>query len=831
MNRSKSSLATIAATLLAALPIATFAQAPPKIIQPGAPGEPSRVITAAEASDLAGILFTEADVEFMQGMIAHHAQALTMCELLETRSERPVMRELAKRIDLSQEDEIKMMQDWLRSNGQEVPDAEAHHHMHGDDLMPGMLSREEMRSLEEAEALAFDRLFLELMIAHHQGALVMVEDLLSTPGAAQESTVFGFTSDIVADQTAEIERMANMLAGLSEDPRVHLKAGFRDAGEAAMHLELVASLPKPTGFFNPDAPEGVPIPLPEQEDEDGEEEEGDEADDAGDDTEGDGEEEAEDAKRENPAARGAAILNFANSDIAFARDVLFEGNFHGFNTYNVEDPTSPQLVGSVVCPGGQGDVSVVGNLLIMSVEQTRGRLDCGLQGVANPVSAERFRGIRIFDISDLAVPQQVAAVQTCRGSHTHTVVTDPDDDGNIYVFGSGTSSVRSGDELEGCSDAPPGEDPETALFSIDVIQIPLANPEGARVVNRPRIFRDPESGRIAGLWEGGNHGRGTQKTSVTNQCHDITVFEELGLAAGACSGNGILLDISDPVNPVRLHQVVDPGFAYWHSATFNNDGTKVIFTDEWGGGMRPRCRASDPRHWGADAIFEVVDGKLEFGGYFKIPAPQTENENCVAHNGSLIPVPGRDIMVQAWYQGGVSVFDFTDASNPTEIAFFDRGPIDSTQLMMGGHWSAYWYGGHIYATEIARGLDVLKLVPSEYLTQNEIDAASLVTQEVFNPQQQKMIEWPAVPVVAHAYLDQLDRAEGLAPGSARPLRAALDAAEKMLRGGRKDGGETASQLAGLADELATLSPQARRADRARLEALVEIVRGVSDRVR
>ncbi len=387
-------------------------------------------------------------------------------------------------------------------------------------------------------------------------------------------------------------------------------------------------------------------------------------------------------------------------------------------------------------------MSVVGDLLIMSVEQTRGRLDCGLQGVAEPVSAERFRGIRIFDISDLRMPRQVAAVQTCRGSHTHTVVTDPDEAGNIYVYGAGTAPVRSGDELAGCSDEPPSENPDTALFRIDVIRVPLASPEGARIVSRPAVFQDPDTGALAGLWRGGDHGPGTQRTAESNRCHDITAFAEVGLAAGACSGNGILLDISDPVNPARIDEVVDPGFAYWHSATFNNDGTKVIFTHEWGGGGRPRCRASDPREWGANAIFDIVDGRMQFRSYYKLPAPQTERENCVAHNGSLVPVPGRDIIVQAWYQGGISVFDFTDSSNPVEIAFFDRGPIDAERFVMGGFWSSYWYRGYIYGTEIARGLDVLELLPSEHLTENEIAAAAAVTPAAFNAQQQRRIDWP-----------------------------------------------------------------------------------------
>ena len=328
-----------------------------------------------------------------------------------------------------------------------------------------------------------------------------------------------------------------------------------------------------------------------------------------------------------------------------------------------------------------------GNLLVMSVEQTRGRLDCGTQGVEPAVSTERFRGVRVFDITDVKKPKQVAAVQTCRGSHTHTLVANPSDKANLYVYGSGTGTVRAADELSGCSGGEPKDDPNTALFSIDVIQIPIAAPEKARIVSRPRIFADASTGAISGLWPGGDHGPGTQKTSVTNQCHDITVFPEVGLAAGACSGNGILLDISDPVKPVRLDHVMDKNFAYWHSATFNNDGSKVIFTDEWGGGTRPRCRATDLPNWGANAIFEVVDRKLKFAGYYKMPAAQTEQENCVAHNGSLIPVPGRDIMVQAWYQGGVSVFDFTDAAKPVEIAFFDRGPIDAKNLITAGYWS------------------------------------------------------------------------------------------------------------------------------------------------
>ena len=816
MSLQKSFCPLSAATIVVSLACmslgATRSQAQTPIVQPGAPGEPSRLISAAEASDLAGIRFTDADVKFMQGMISHHAQAIEMTELLASRSDRDVMRRLAQRIELSQEDEIAMMQEWLRSRGQAVAELDAHH-APGWEPMPGMLTEEEMGRLEQAQAVEFDPLFLELMIKHHRGALTMVDTLLSQRGAAQDSQLFAFTSDITSDQSMEIDRMDAMLAELSPDPRVQLAAGVDDAGQASWNMALVATRPKPEGFYDPHTPVGRPVPIePVADAEPTEQDEQNEA-----------------ADEDEPARRG--LLNFANTDLAFAGDVLFEGNYHGFSTYRIEVPASPQLVSSVVCPGGQGDVSVVGDLLIMSVEQTRGRLDCGLQGVAEPVSEARFRGIRIFDISDLRLPRQLAAVQTCRGSHTHTVVTDPDDEGNIYVYGSGTSSVRPGDELEGCSDESPSEDPNTALFRIDVIQIPLTRPEEARIVGRPYIFRDPGSGAIAGLWKGGDHGPGTQSTRQTSQCHDITAYPEMGLAAGACSGNGILLDISDPINPVRLDEVVDPGFAYWHSATFNNDATKVIFTDEWGGGGRARCRASDPREWGADAIFDIVDGKMEFRSYYKLPAPQTEQENCVAHNGSLVPVPGRDIFVQAWYQGGISVVDFTDSSNPVEIAFFDRGPLNPDRLVMAGYWSAYWYRGFIYGTEIVRGLDVLELLPSEYLTRDEIAAASLVAPATFNAQQQRRIDWPARPLVARVYLDQLGRSDAIAAERRVALSDLLDRTDQTLADGSRTDAAIAEQLDTAAAALERDSAGASGRNQKRLRSLAETLTNLAERLR
>ena len=630
------------------------------------------------------------------------------------------------------------------------------------------------------------------------------------------------------------------------DPRVGLKPGFRNAGEASRHMERVASLPKPEGFFDPKAPAGPPT-APER---NANEREGANAGGANAGganapaqttaadpaagapaTTDDAQANAGGANGQGAAPATGTTLGFANSDIAFSGNLAFVGSYHGFNIYDIEIARKPRLISSVVCPGGQGDMSIHGNLLIMSVEQTRGRLDCGVQGIQEAVSSQRMRGIRIFDISDLRAPRQVAAVQTCRGSHTHTLIVDPDDRQNIYVYGSGTGAVRSAQELADCSGKDPKEDPDTALFSIDVIQIPLAAPQQARIVNRPRIFADPASGAISGLWQGGSHGAGTQTSRVTNQCHDITAYPELGLAAGACSGNGILLDISDPMNPVRLDQVVDKNFAYWHSATFSNDGRKVVFTDEWGGGTRPRCRASDPATWGADAVFEIADRQLRFSGYFKMPAPQSELENCVAHNGSLIPVPGRDIMVQAWYQGGVSVFDFTESANPVEIAFFDRGPVDEKQLITAGYWSTYWYNGFIYGTEIARGIDVFRLKPSEHLSQNEIDAATQAHLQEFNPQHQTRVEWPATSVVARAYLDQLTRSKALPSSRAGAITSALNDVDNLRTGRERGAAAVLGRIDTLAAQLEHDAAAARGRDAIRLQSLATTLRGRAARLR
>jgi len=810
------------AVLLAAILACTAAPALAQvtIINPGAPGQDSRELGAEEATSLAGTRYTEADVRFMQDMIPHHHQALVMSALVPERTNRNELLEVAGRIETSQADEIEFMQNWLDARGETVPDPTAHGAMHMHHTMTGMATPEQMAELEAADGAAFDRMFLELMIEHHKGALTMVEDLLEQSGAAYEPVLFEFTTDITTDQTTEIERMTVMLAGYSPDPRVGLSAGLHDAGSAATNLELLAALPKPAGFFDPENPAGLPLEqlMAEAEGDDADADEG-----------GNEDGEREEDERDDDDDYRSPPLSFANTDMAFDGNVLVAGNYHGFNVYDISTRGAPELISSVVCPGGQGDVSIVGDLLIMSVEQTRARLDCGLQGTIGNVSGERFLGVRIFDISDVRRPRQVGAVQTCRGSHTHSVVSSNDE--SIIVYNSGTRPVRDEEELAGCIDESRYGDERTALFRIDVIEIPVADPAAARIVDSPAVFADPQAGTLAGLWMGGDHGEDTQETNETDHCHDITVFPDKNIAAGACSGNGILFDISDPLNPKRIDEVVDESFAYWHSATFNNDGTKVIFTDEWGGGGRPRCLASDPQTWGADAIFDIVDGQLEFGGYFKMPAPQSEEENCVAHNGSIIPVPGRDIFVQAWYQGGVSIIDFTDSANAFEIAFFDRGPVFEEELVMGGYWSTYWFDGLIYGTEIARGLDVLALLPSEHLSDNEIAAASAtVGGELFNPQQQFPISWQHEPVVARAWIDQLVRGGVIDTAGMEDMSEALSRADAHLKAGTSDSA-LAGELDAMAAGLVPLGAESSAVERRRLVGLGGTLAGIADRLR
>ena len=615
----------------------------------------------------------------------------------------------------------------------------------------------------------------------------------------------------------------------SPDPRVGLRAGLTDAGEAAWNLRVLSQTPPPSQF------QGV-----------------------------------------------------TNSDLAFSGKYAIQGSYNGWQVWDISDPRAPKLTTAYVCPASQSDVSVYHNLMFVSGEDLSARLDCGTEGVKDTVSSERLRGLRIFDISDIAHPRNVGNVQTCRGSHTHTVLVDPRDTTNVYVYISGTSRVRSSSELAGCTDSLPSEDPNSALFRIEVIKVPVAHPEQAAIVSSPRIFNDllapPRHGEtkqdLAGAKRAadsvralggftvvidsqdvilpdqytrpmldsivaarGGNGAPTaadstalrdalpammaarmQKTPVDasgrklgpTQCHDITVYPAIGLAGGACGGYGLLLDISDPEHPTRIGAVADSNFSYWHSATFNNDGTKILFSDEWGGGGQPKCRASDRHEWGADAIFTLSDRQMHFQSYYKMPAAQTAQENCVAHNGSLIPIPGRDVMVQAWYQGGISVFDWTDAAHPKEIAFFDRGPVDSTRLASGGSWSTYWYNGVIVSSEIARGLDVFELLPSPLISQNELDAARTIKLAYLNTQGQPKLVWPPSFALAKAYVDQLERSKGLDGGRIKAVRGELATAEKAT------GTARSSALEKLAGELET--DAAKSSDAAKVRTLAGAVK-------
>jgi hypothetical protein len=616
----------------------------------------------------------------------------------------------------------------------------------------------------------------------------------------------------------------------TNDPRVGLKPGLYDAGSASKGMDLVATVKKPD-VFHPDAPGG---------------------------------------------------LTYANSDLAFGGHYLYQGNFSGLQIWDISNPAAPKLTDADVCFTEQGDVSVYGHLLFVSAENGGSRLDCGTQGIKDTVSKERILGIRIFDISNPHAPKQVADVQTCRGSHTHTLVPDPMDKGVVYIYVSGLSRVRSSSEMASCQSGGVN-DPNSAQFRIEVIKVPLAHPEKSAIVSTARVFNDltappvhgvayadtangaavlaarrmlgrmglpatmtsADSDRAARLVAGMQEYRsdpakaqsfedslralgatvrapgGGAPRGGPNQCHDITVYPSAGLAAGACSGYGILLNIKDPEHPIRVDAVSDSNFSFWHSATFSNDASKLIYTDEWGGGTQPKCRASDPIDWGADAIFRLHDDKLTHVGYFKMPAAQTPEENCVAHNGNLVPVPGRDIMVQGWYQGGVSVFDFTDPAHAKEIAYFDRGPIDASKLVIGGFWAGYYYNGYIYGSEIARGLDVFKLTPTADLTQNEIDAAKLVHFAQLNPQMQPKLVWPAAFVVARAYLDQLVRDNGLPEARTTAIAGALKNAEHM------SGAARTSALKSLATSLDHDAANASDATRVRL--LAGVVKGLESK--
>ncbi len=569
----------------------------------------------------------------------------------------------------------------------------------------------------------------------------------TAPTVAQAGATI--SGDVSLAHSPPMRYPANAPVG-SPDPRVGLKPGANvgEAGEAAWNLRLLSNSPATEGF----------------------------------------------------TGRGAT-----GSDLAFTGKYAIQGNYRGFQVWDITTPTKPSLVVGFLCPSSQGDPTVFGHLLFISGEAQGSRNDCGTTNVTDTVSMDRFRGIRVVDIADIAHPKVLTNIQTCRGSHTNTLVQDPRDKGAVYIYVSGYSAVRSATELPGCRTAPAG-DSTSAQFRIEVIRVPLDHPEQAKVVNTPHLLADlsgrtvhapPPSDTGARPGRGGRGGAGAGAAPARpaapavgqSGCHDITSYQDIGYAGGACAGYGLLFDIRDPKNPKRVLSVADSNMSFWHSATFSNDGTKLLFSDEWGGGSAPRCRATDRMEWGGNAIFTLENAKLNFKSYYKMPAPQANDEICTAHNGNLIPVPGRDIMVQAFYMGGLTIFDWTDPSHPIEIAFFDRGPG-------GGYWSSYWYNGVIVSSDEQRGMDIHELTPSPYLSQNEIDAAKSVKFAQYNAQEQTHIVWPATFSLARAYLDQLERNGGLSAARISAIRTELSAAEKASGGARSSAlSATASAIA------------------------------------
>jgi hypothetical protein len=544
----------------------------------------------------------------------------------------------------------------------------------------------------------------------------------------------------------------------TKDPRSGLKSGRLDAAEAAKNMRLVSFSPKPAEF---------------------------------------------------DTARG---LTFINSDLAFGDKYVYQGNFAGFTIWDVSDPAKPKIVSTVSCITSQGDPSIYGKLLFLSAEGAGNRNDCAKGGVQDP--KDHMAGVRIYDVSNPAQPRLVKNVQTCKGSHTHTIIPSPKDKGIIYIYVSGSQGARPETEMPGCKEGTDPADESNSLFRLDVIKVPLKNPEKAEVVTGARIFTGLDPAPRAAS-RPANRGRPRAPGDTTpvpppppptgpRNCHDVTVYPAAKLLAGACGSYGLLVDISNPEKPVRLDAKSDTNFSLWHTAVFSNDGKKVVFTDEWGGGTSPMCQVNSMMEMGGNTIL-TIDSKRKYTqhSYFKIPTAQTAQENCVSHNGGLIPVPGRDIMVQGWYQGGVSVMEFTDPDHPQELAFFDRGPIDppagadvpvtppagggrGARGTIGGSWGAYYWNGMIYSSELDRGFDILELQPSDQLSKNEIEAAKLVRFREYNPQSQPKIEWPAAFPVVRSYLDQLVRGNGLAAERTTAIASALDAAEQQTGRARRN---------------------------------------------
>ncbi len=540
------------------------------------------------------------------------------------------------------------------------------------------------------------------------------------------------------------------------DPRSNLKPGRFDAGVAAKDMRLVSFSPKPAQF---------------------------------------------------DTVRG---LTFVNSDLAFGTHFAYQANFAGFTIWDITDPAKPTVASVMQCITSQGDPSIVGNLLFISAEGAGNRNDCGAGGVQDP--KDHMAGVRIFDVTNAKAPKLIKNVQTCKGSHTHTLVPSPTDPNIMYIYVSGQQSARPETELAGCKNGNDPADPTNSLFELDIIKVALNHPEQAKVIPGARIFTGlggageckqfcapADARRAAAAGRGARPPVDPAMPTGPRNCHDVTAYPAIHLLAAACSTHSILVDISNPEKPVRIDALTDTNnFQGRHTAAFSNDGKKLIQTDEWGGGTGPMCQASSMIELGGNTIISLDAKKKQAQhGYFKLPSAQSAEENCVSHNGGIIPVPGRDLYVQGWYQGGVDVMDFTDQDKAFEIAYFDRGAIDPPQPVdvpsaaaagtaagarprgntIGGSWGAYYWNGYIYSSELDRGMDIYELTPSAQLSANEIAAAKLVTFTEYNPQSQPKMTWPAAFVVVRSYLDQLVRGNGLASDRTSAVSAALDAAE------------------------------------------------------
>jgi len=585
------------------------------------------------------------------------------------------------------------------------------------------------------------------------------------------------------------------------DPRTNLKPGRFDAGVAASNMRLVSFSPKPAQF---------------------------------------------------DTVRG---LTFINSDVAFGNGhYAYQGNFAGLTVWDVSNPAKPVVMSVVECITSQGDPTVYGNLLFMSAEGAGNRNDCGKGGVQDP--KDHMAGVRIWDVSNPRAPKLIKNVQTCKGSHTHTIVPSPTNPKVVYIYVSGQQAARPETELAGCNNGTDPADPKNSLFQLDIIKVPVDHPEQAVVIPGARIFTGldaaPECKTLcapANTRRPPRDGRGGDSTNAVaipvrtgpRNCHDVTAYPAMHLLAAACSSHSIMVDISNPEKPVRRSALTDTNnFQGRHTAGFSNDGKKIIMTDEWGGGTGPMCQAGSIMELGGNTIISLsADAKKQTQrAYFKLPAAQSAQENCVSHNGGLIPVPGRDLYVQGWYQGGVDIMDFTDANHPIEIGYFDRGSIDppppadsakgielpvaggrsggaaSARIRgtIGGSWGAYYWNGHIYSSELDRGFDIYELTPSAHLSANEIAAAKLVQLKEYNPQSQPKFTWPAAFVVVRSYLDQLVRNGGLAADRTAAVSTALNAAEQ------KTGAARGAALTALAKQVDGYASGAKDAARVRMMA-------------